>query len=463
MNSIPVVSVGPAHGLMDDVERLHAQVSVVRRCEALTELLAVCQSGLATAAVLASETEGLTGTLLDRLSAVGVSVLAVTDQENEVTRLRALGVTTLPSTTDAPELASAIEAAVVRRVRPALDAAGNGRGTGKRFGMDSGGDGGASGSGSASQPAKHVEYPRLRERARDAETHARVTAESEPRAGKVIAVWGPVGAPGRTVVAANVAAELAASGLSVMLIDADTYGASMAATLGLLDESAGLAQACRLADQGLLTEAALAEVAITVTFSAGALSLLSGLTRADRWPELRQGAVDRVLALTRTMADVVVIDCGFCLEADEELSYDTVAPRRNATTLASVVAADLVLAVGQGDAIGIPRLIRGVGELAAVAPGTSVTAVANKVRKEAVGRAPQRALAAAWDRFGPKIPLTHFLPWDSDALGLALKRGQLLLESAPTSELRLALQKLSHDACAPAQQMAATPVISATA
>ena len=58
--------------------------------------------------------------------------------------------------------------------------------------------------------------------------------------------------PGRTLVAANIAGELAAEGQSVLLVDADSYGASVAALLGLLDEAAGLAQACRLADQGLL-------------------------------------------------------------------------------------------------------------------------------------------------------------------------------------------------------------------
>ena len=70
-------------------------------------------------------------------------------------------------------------------------------------------------------------------------------------------MWGPAGSPGRTLVAANIAGELAAEGKSVLLVDADSYGASVAAVLGLLDEAAGLAQACRLADQGLLDAEAL--------------------------------------------------------------------------------------------------------------------------------------------------------------------------------------------------------------
>ena len=34
--------------------------------------------------------------------------------------------------------------------------------------------------------------------------------------------------------------------------------------------------------------------------------------------------------LSRSLGEVVVVDCGFSLEDDEELSYDTMAPRRNA-------------------------------------------------------------------------------------------------------------------------------------
>ena len=59
------------------------------------------------------------------------------------------------------------------------------------------------------------------------------------------------------------------------------------------------------------------------------LQLLTGIARAERWPELRPTALERVLQLTRTRAQFVVVDCGFNLERDEELSFDTTAPRRN--------------------------------------------------------------------------------------------------------------------------------------
>ena len=98
------------------------------------------------------------------------------------------------------------------------------------------------------------------------------------------------------MLAANMAAELAAEGKSVLLVDADSYGASVAAMLGLLDEAAGLAQACRLADQGLLDAEALLRIAAPVVTRTGTFRVLTGITRADRWTELRAAALSLVLA-----------------------------------------------------------------------------------------------------------------------------------------------------------------------
>ena len=61
--------------------------------------------------------------------------------------------------------------------------------------------------------------------------------------------------------------------------------------------------------------------------------------RSVRWFPL-------VFATARALADFSVVDCGFCLETDEELSFDTVAPRRNGATLAVLDDADLIVVVG---------------------------------------------------------------------------------------------------------------------
>ncbi|UXM90333.1 CpaE family protein [Paenarthrobacter sp. JL.01a] len=411
--SIPVVTVGATHeAVVDGLERLHGPVTVVRRCAELTELLAACQSGLALAAVVGDGSEELTTTLVDRLGAVGVCVVALTDNPDETKRLRSIGVVAAAADIKPVVLAAEISQAVERASR--YGQAESPRSTGF---ADPGG-------GSALLP-QATEVP-----------------EEPDGSGRIFAVWGPAGAPGRTLLAVNMAAELAADGQSVILVDADSYGASVSAMLGLLDESAGLAQACRLADQGLLDLEALTTTASEVYTKAGSFRVLTGTTRADRWTELRAAALTLVLERARQLADIVVVDAGFCLEADEELSFDTLAPRRNASTLRSLELADVVFAVGSADAIGVPRLVRGLAELEVAVPQASPRVVLNKVKRSAVGYAPEQQLDDAWNRYGPGISIEAYIPSDPEACDAALLSGSVLLETAPESDIRHAIAGL---------------------
>ena len=110
------------------------------------------------------------------------------------------------------------------------------------------------------------------------------------------------------------------------------------------------------------------------------LRLLTGIARADRWPEVRPSAIPGVLGVAREMAPLTVVDCGFALEADEEISFDTMAPRRNGATLAVLAEADVLLAVGSCDPAGLERLIRGLAELADALPGPRRRVVLNRCR-----------------------------------------------------------------------------------
>lgn len=429
--SIPVVTVGQSRDdLVGGLERLHGPVTVVRRCAELSELMAACQSGLARAAVVAEGSEELTASLVDRLGAVGVAIIALTDNPEEASRLRSLGVASALSGVEASVLAGKISDAVARHTQP-------------------GNSGFYGSSGLADPGAAVVVRPG--------------TTDQDPApagSGRIIAVWGPAGAPGRTFVAANMAGELAADGQKVLLIDADSYGASIAAVLGLLDESAGFAQACRLADQGVLDAESMERLAVAVATKSGTFRVLTGITRADRWTELRAAALGIVLERARELADVVVVDAGFCLESDEELSFDTMAPRRNGATLRCLELADTIYAVGSADPVGVPRLVRGLADLAQAVPGASPRVIFNKVRSSAVGRDPERQLREAWQRYGPSSDIEGYLPWDQSAADAALLGGSLLLEVSPEAPLRHSISKL---VCAPKQQTRRSSVPISTA
>lgn len=262
--------------------------------------------------------------------------------------------------------------------------------------------------------------------------------------GTVVAVWGPTGAPGRSTVALAIASEVAHLGGTALLVDADPYGGVQAQLLAVPDDAPGLVGAVRRADRGDLDVAALAACGHRV---APGLTLLAGISRADRWPELRPDPLADVLLLARRTADLVVVDCGFALEDDEELSYDTAAPRRNAATLTALGCADRLVVVGAGEPVGLVRLVRGLEELETVRCPGRRTVVVNRVRAGAVGAEPERTLGAALGRFTGLRDL-HFVPDDRDALDRAVLRGTTLVECAPRSPARLALAGLAAEVAA---------------
>lgn len=250
--------------------------------------------------------------------------------------------------------------------------------------------------------------------------------------GRVIAVWGPAGAPGRTTVAITLATELAASGHVVALIDADTHAASIAPALGMLDESPGFAAACRLAGRDGLSTVELDRISQAYPVSGGVLRVLTGITRAYRWPELSGDRVRRTLEACRSWADYVVVDTGFSLEDDEEISSDLFAPRRNAATLACLDAADEIVAVGAADPIGLQRYLRAHADLLEKAAGIPVTTIINKVRSGAVGLNPSGQVKATLQRFGG-IGDPILIPHDEKATDAALLAGRALRDVSPKS------------------------------
>lgn len=413
-------------------------VRVVRRCADLADLLAAADAGLARAAVVSADLHRLDLDAVARLLAAGVAVVGLADPADPASadRLRALGVRRVvdpsaPAGQVAALLVAAVGSLAQDRAAAPFDAL-----PGTRA-VPHGGPGGGPGPGHLADPADALDpLPRL----------PVVTAGVVPRRaagdpGRVVAVWGPTGAPGRTTVAVNLAAELAAAGHETVVADADTYGPSVAQVLALLDESAGLAAAVRAAGQGQLDAERLARLAPVVV---PRLRVLTGLARAARWPELRGAGLEAVWRTCREVAAWTVVDCGFGVEADEELTFDTAAPRRNAATLSALAAADLVVVVGAADPVGLQRLVRALEELADVLPpgGPAPLVVANRVRAAAVGPRPEQRVRDALARYAG-VTRVHLVPDDRPALDAALLAGRTLTEHGPASPAREAFAALA--------------------
>lgn len=403
-------------GRMVEVVNQLPGIAVGRRCVDLPDLLAAASAGLGDVALVSSGLRGLDREALSHLRAHGVAVVGASRDGDEASErhLRQLGVQRhVHVATPRPELVEVLTTAVPTPP---------GR---SPFVVDPG----------APWPGEDPPTAPI-------EPITDLTPPPElvtgPVRGRVIAVWGPTGAPGRSTLAVNLASEIAASGVPTVLLDLDTYGAAAAQLLSVLDEAPGLAAAARASELGTLDLPSLARLAVEVS---PRFRVLTGIPTPARWTEVRASAVEHLIELARSLAPFVVLDLGFGIEDDEELSYDTAAPRRNATTLSGLSEADDLLLVGAADPIGLQRMVRavqGVGQVASPTPRP----VVNRLRASSVGSDPQRLVEQSLARFAGVEDIV-FLPDDPAAVDMAVLRGQTLAECAADSPLRHAIAQLA--------------------
>lgn len=270
------------------------------------------------------------------------------------------------------------------------------------------------------------------------------SVRGRPGYGALVAVWGPTGAPGRTTIAVNLAAEAGEILGSCILVDADTYGGAVAPALGLLDESAGLAALARAGLAGTLAAEVIRRQAVTVR---PGLRVVNGIARAGRWQELSTAALEPVWSALREHANLTVIDCGFGLEGggDDPLARGG---GRDDATLSALRAADLIVAVGSAEPLGLQRLVQGLSDLREAVPGREkeTAVVVNRVRASVAGSRPEVAVADALARYAA-VEETWVVPDDPRACDAATLAGQVLAERAPRSAARRAIRSLAEHVC----------------
>ncbi|GAB3068879.1 hypothetical protein [Nocardioides zeae] len=244
-------------------------------------------------------------------------------------------------------------------------------------------------------------------------------AEQSVVGGRVVAVWGPAGAPGRTTVAVGLAAALARRGRSTLLVDADPWGGTVAQALGVLDDVSGLLAAARAHAAGDL-ETGWPGLVRQVERH---LHLLTGLPRPDRWAEVAPEVLEVLLPAAAVAGDVVV-DTGFGIEGDEAADLAG-RPVRDATTQVALQTADVVAVVGTADPVGLTRLARGLTDLRELEVAAPVHVVVNRMRPT-LGWSEAQVRAMLTDVARPAA--VHVLPDDVAACDRALVTGRHLLD-----------------------------------
>jgi MinD-like ATPase involved in chromosome partitioning or flagellar assembly len=360
-------------------------VVVLKRCVDVDDVLATAASGQAEVAVLGVEAPGLDAAAVEHLRRCGVRPVAVAPARGlDAARVRAtrIGITVVVGDDDLATLPTALAVPDVSAA-PTVP-------------------------GGAPLGPRPLTPPDLPD-----------PGEPTP-SGRVVAVWGPAGAPGRSTVAAALAAELSRRGRLTLLVDADPFGGSQAQQLGVLDEVSGLLAASRLVTAGELEQ----HFTGVPRGLDARLSVVTGLPRADRWVEVRPGTVERLVAVGRRQGDVV-LDTGFCVEDDPVLDVGS-RPGRHQLTLEALGSADEVLVVGAADPVGLSRLARALVEVRDLLDGRAPHVVVNRMRPS-LGWSDKDV--AGMVRGFADIASLHFLPDDRAAVDKALVSGRLLLEA----------------------------------
>lgn len=261
-------------------------------------------------------------------------------------------------------------------------------------------------------------------------------------AGGVIVVWGPHGAPGRSTIAASLAAECARGGHPTALVDADTHAPALAMMLGLADDGPGFASACRSAQRRGLDPAELTRISQRLVLSDGVCAVLSGINRPSRWPELSVERVTASLEVARGWSETVVVDVAASLESDGAMVSDLDGPQRNDATVAAVRCADRIVAVASADAVGIARFIRAFDELRDLVGATPIHVVVNRVRSASLGIDAKGQIRRTLGRFC-HIDDIIFLPDEPDIADGAALHNRAITDIAPRSAFAAGIRRLA--------------------
>jgi len=276
--------------------------------------------------------------------------------------------------------------------------------------------------------ADHVGFDLVSELRQNLSASSEVQDKKQQRftekTGQVSACWGPPGSHGRTTFAIGFAEALGKRGARVLLIDADTTAPSIALTLGIDEDVSGIVVAARYADANALDSRSLANC---VRVIAPNFWVMTGLSDPSRWPEVRGGAMEKIVDRARELFDHVVIDLGAGLdECDGELGINlapTLVPRRTVVTTTVLESSDQVFVVTRADALGAQRLANVYSTHSSLFASARRCVVVNMVHKADAHQIQQEfgAICAALD---PGLEV-RYLPSDTIATDMIKKASTL--------------------------------------
>ena len=224
---------------------------------------------------------------------------------------------------------------------------------------------------------------------------------------QIIAVSSPHGSTGKTTVSINMALELASEKYSVLLIDADLEGPSIANYFCFSELPAGLVGALRIASQHRFDLTQLERLSIKIPKSS--LTVLPGVI-SDQLLELTIESIQVILEVAKASFDFVVVDLG------------SLKPKQGFDLASEVVRmSDEVVLVALADPIGIFRLLRVEKHLLSLTEHPKL--VVNRTRNSVISQA-KSEIKTTLAGLGA-IEAAAFLPDDPVHVDQATRLGML--------------------------------------
>jgi MinD-like ATPase involved in chromosome partitioning or flagellar assembly len=224
---------------------------------------------------------------------------------------------------------------------------------------------------------------------------------------QIIAVTSPHGSTGKTTVSINIALELAAEKYSVLLIDADLEGPSIANYFCLSELPAGLVGALRIASQHRFDQTQLERLSIKIPKCS--ITVLPGVI-SDQPLELTSESIQAILEVAKASFDFVVVDLGSLkLKQGFDLTSEVVRM------------SDEVLLVALADPIGIFRLLRVEKHLLSLTEQPKL--IVNRLRNSVISQA-KSEIKTTLAGLGA-IEATAFLPDDPVHVDQATRLGMI--------------------------------------
>lgn len=248
--------------------------------------------------------------------------------------------------------------------------------------------------------------------------------------GKLVAVWGPKGAPGRSTIAIEVAWALSTSGTGAAIVDGDLSGGDIAQMLAVVDEIPTVVWASQVAAEGA------SEVGTTVSHfrRAGNLGpvVVPGVSRPELWGLVSPFGWNRFLDLMLEAFDHVVVDIGAGIDGDDSVEED-----RHSVAQRTLSKADHVLAVCRADPVGIKNFLWAAETLKSLVDIDDVLVIVNRVS----GRDAAEIAYILKKHLGKRAFVS--IPERGPDVRTAVARGLSVHEAVPASPLVTAAREIA--------------------